>query len=176
MSASTSLEYLAGEAEEGGAVVPEHMVALDGSGEWGAWRWVGLRGAGFPAEHVLKLATPEYAALADRLLEAEGEARLAKEAALESVRRDLKEGDDELRPLLNKVKKQLTKGQLPEPFGAECAARAAVEAYRAAHARLSAAREEFRGAHDATELRLSQTLYDVAGSNHFREAVIWQNR
>lgn len=47
------------------ATLPAHFVRLPGS-EWAVWRWVALRGAGFPAAEVLKLAAPDQCvALAD---------------------------------------------------------------------------------------------------------------
>lgn len=48
----------------------QHLLPLPG-GTWSAWRQVCLRGAGLPAAHVLRLAAPSSAALADRLIAAE---------------------------------------------------------------------------------------------------------
>lgn len=48
---------------------PAHLVPLaDG---WSLWRWMRLRGAGFPAAGVRSLAAPELAAKVDRALDAE---------------------------------------------------------------------------------------------------------
>ncbi len=52
------------------APVPGFLVSLPGSA-WALWRPVFLRGAGFPAEGVLRLASPSCAAAADRLLDLE---------------------------------------------------------------------------------------------------------
>ena len=46
------------------ATLPAHLFKLPG-GDWAVWRWMALRGAGFPASEVLKLAAPECAAAAD---------------------------------------------------------------------------------------------------------------
>src|ERR1044072_7050173 len=45
-------------------VLPPHLISLDA--DWALWRCVALRGAGFPATSVLRLAAPECASAADR--------------------------------------------------------------------------------------------------------------
>src|SRR5438105_2435638 len=55
---------------ESARATPRHLVELPG-GEWALWRWVALRGAGFPADGVLRLSAPAAAAAADLLLLAE---------------------------------------------------------------------------------------------------------
>ena len=37
------------------AALPKHLARLPG-GQWALWRWVALRGAGFPAAQILRLA------------------------------------------------------------------------------------------------------------------------
>jgi hypothetical protein len=49
--------------------LPDHLARL-GPG-WAAWRWVCVRGAGFPIEHLADLASPACARAADRLVAAE---------------------------------------------------------------------------------------------------------
>ena len=49
--------------------VPDHVAPLS-DGEWGLWRWVFLRSAGFPAEGMRELADAECSAAADRLIDA----------------------------------------------------------------------------------------------------------
>ena len=49
--------------------LPEHRVAL--AGGWTVWSWVWVRGAGFPADLTLRLATEKSAAIAARLAEVE---------------------------------------------------------------------------------------------------------
>jgi hypothetical protein len=47
---------------------PDHLARLHGE-RWAVWRWVALRGAGFPVDPVLALADPVLAETADRTLE-----------------------------------------------------------------------------------------------------------
>ena len=86
LSATTaSVEALTNEnGGSGSSQLPKHLLRLPG-GPWAVWRWVALRGAGFPAAQVLKLASPECAAAADHLLQFEEEARETKHAALECI-------------------------------------------------------------------------------------------
>jgi len=51
----------------------EHVAKL-GASQWGMWRGVGLRAAGFSVEGVGRLAAQEAAAAAERVMAAEGEA------------------------------------------------------------------------------------------------------
>src|SRR5215204_5471789 len=66
-----------------------HLTAMP-DGRWGVWRSIALRGAGFPAAQVLKLAAPEHAAALENQLaqmeEAEQKARLAQMAAVDIAR------------------------------------------------------------------------------------------
>lgn len=175
MSALISPRYSSNEKAGNTAELPKHLVSL-GNREWAAWRWVALRGAGFPAASVLKFAAPEYAALADRVIEAEDAARRAKEDALEAVRRNLKEADAGERALLNKVKKQIFKGNFSEPLSLNGYAQDLLDNFRATHEQLNSLQLEFSQSHAVTELELAQSIKDVAEWKRFCEAIIWQNR
>lgn len=50
--------------------LPPHLETLVPL-EWGIWRWFVLRGAGFPAEQINRLAQPDCAAAAGALIGAE---------------------------------------------------------------------------------------------------------
>src|SRR5437867_2855304 len=50
----------------------DHLVPL--SDDWALWKWFALRGAGFPIDQVLRLATSDAARVVDRYLQAESEA------------------------------------------------------------------------------------------------------
>src|SRR5262245_11998745 len=59
---------------------PHRVPMMDG---WSMWRWACVRGAGFAAARVLRLAAPKTAELGDALIRAEDEARAAAVAGLE---------------------------------------------------------------------------------------------
>src|SRR5688500_9662015 len=84
MAAAASVQVLVDENGVRESQLPKHLHRLPG-GPWAVWRWVALRGAGFPATQVLNLASPECAAAADQLLQFEEEARRSKDVALERV-------------------------------------------------------------------------------------------
>src|SRR4051812_23154655 len=104
------------------ASLPEHLAWLPGGRPWAQWRWMGLRAPGFPAARALTLAAPQGAARADRLLQAEEQARQAREQAraaidqaLAALRRDQQWQDSEKREPLVRALRQLKKGRLPQP-------------------------------------------------------------
>jgi hypothetical protein len=181
--AAATVEVL---ADENGAQeqsqLPKHLIRLPG-GPWALWRWVALRGAGFSATQVLKLASPECAAAADQLLQVEDEARQTKDSALERVNTLLDAlrstsdwNDDEKRAPLLKAMRQLKSGKPAAQTGVDVAADAAIEASRAAVVRLATALQLFEQAHKAATSDTSQKLREIASTGPFQEAIVWQNR
>lgn len=55
-------------SQEGRVPLPDHLAPL--GRDWAAWRWVCLRGAGFPIEQLSDLASPACTRAADRLVAA----------------------------------------------------------------------------------------------------------
>jgi Lantibiotic dehydratase, N terminus len=160
---------------------PDHLIPLP-DGQWALWHWAGLRGPGFPAAPVLRLSTPECAAAADRLLQAEDEAQRAQDAALDAVNKALdmlrrnEEWDDlDTRNRLVRTMRRLKRGELPEPLGV-ASVEAPLASFRVACAQVDAARADFREALTGATARVSQAIREVAQTNSFREAIVWQNR
>ncbi|MEV4918409.1 lantibiotic dehydratase [Streptomyces tirandamycinicus] len=155
-----------------------HLLPLPG-GDWNVWRLLGVRGAGFPAARVLRLAAPGAAAAADRLALARERAAARREDALAALRADLdalrESGQwddlDRRRPLLRAISR-LNKGRLPGPDTDRPEYAALAEAERQAADELASARAAF----DADIERLSEALRETAADPLFQEAVIWQNR
>ncbi|HBL25580.1 MAG TPA: hypothetical protein DD490_01965, partial [Acidobacteria bacterium] len=166
----------------GGVVAsPEHLVALPG-GTWAVWRTLVLRGAGFPARLVLRLAAPATSEAADRVLRLEEALGALRAAALQAVhdaldvlRRDGLWAEAGLRRPLMKAMQALTGGKLPRDVEAPSCA-PAFAALRATRARLEAARAELAKIHQAEVARVSGEIADIAQEDLFREAVLWQNR
>lgn len=162
----------------------DHLVALPGSeGEWALWRWVGLRGAGFPASTMTKLSAPECVAAADALIEAERSAAQAEETPLEKVRGALdamQSGGDEdtsvRRALLIKSLRALKKGKLPQTLGLVQADDASLDTLRESREQVERARAVFGESFQASVVHISQAIHEAASNERFREAVIWQNR
>jgi len=77
---------LAPQAEENGlatSALAPHLARLPG-GDWAVWSWICVRGAGFPGDRILDVASPECAQAADRLV-------AAPPGEMESARGDYEE-------------------------------------------------------------------------------------
>ncbi|HWS52583.1 MAG TPA: lantibiotic dehydratase [Pyrinomonadaceae bacterium] len=164
-----------------GAAADSHLIALPG-GEWRVWRWVGLRGAGFPAVQVRALSAEGCARAADELIWAEDEVEKKQEQALDAIRTRLDSlraagqwSETDRRSPLVKAMRAMSQGKVP-PGGMPEAVAAEVDAYRAACARREAAAAAYLERYGEDVVGLSRTLQEVAMSSRFREAVIWQNR
>ncbi|HEV2863289.1 MAG TPA: lantibiotic dehydratase [Pyrinomonadaceae bacterium] len=161
-------------AAEGEAASP-HRVGLPG-GRWDLWRWAALRGAGFPAAPLLDLAEPECGAAAREVVEAGEAVERARREAVAFLKRELEGAEtEEARGAIQKVLRALWKGKLARPAGPLGEA-PPLAALGSAHARAESLRAAFAQEFEAAMERASQTVYDVACSEEFREAVIWQNR
>ena len=152
-------------------------------GAWALWRWIGLRGAGFPATDVLRLAAPECGVAADVLFNAEGKVRQSRGALLELVNHALdglsrdRAGDEQIKgaPLV-KALQNLKKGKLPKTLGLGPAQEAMLKTARVCSAEVETARSLFQFTFNTAITRLSLSIHELASSERFREAVIWQNR
>lgn len=150
------------------AVLPQHLVALD-RGRWFLWRCIGLRGAGFPANLLLKLASESCAAAAEEYLAAEAETERAFDAALESMRQQLEattSPEDRYR-LIDAIQ-QLKKGKVPGNLSLE-------ELERAKN-RKTLAQENFQKHFAGASEDMGEALREIAELDKFQEAIIWQNR
>ncbi|MGB9177753.1 MAG: lantibiotic dehydratase [Pyrinomonadaceae bacterium] len=163
-----------GAQQKDGLSLPEHLISLDGE-QWALWRTACLRGAGFPAAHILKLVSHLSAAAADHLLKVEEEMKLARRTALEALTRDRDAAEDQ-RGLFDKALRRLWKGKLPEPLDGAYESAAAVEALRARCVELDSAWAEFRRTFEASLVEVSRSVHEIAQMKNFREAIAWQNR
>jgi hypothetical protein len=166
---------------EARAEAAEHLAPLPGE-RWALWRWIGLRGAGFPAEDVLRFALPNCEA-ADALLraqdaeaEARGQVLGALSEALDALRREGRWDDEGARSALINITRQVKKGKRPKAGVAPSAVDELVERWVAARTCAEAALADFREAFEQGVARVSAAAREVASDARFREAVTWQNR
>ena len=157
--------------------LPKHLARLPG-GQWALWRWVALRGAGFPAAQIHQLAEPECGRAARQLIEAEEIAEQVRFETSEQLKRIKQDAGTthETRIAAQKVLRRIWKGSLPRPDEAPFGSDPLVETLRSAVAQVDAARATFNQEFANAVTRNSRTIYDLASSNLFKEAVIWQNR
>jgi hypothetical protein len=107
--------------------LPPHLEAFVPC-EWGIWRWFVLRGAGFPAEQIKRLAQPRCAAEADALISAEERVQSRFQTAIRALNDTMDElrrqGEDRysaaFKNMLN-ARRRLAEGKIPrsEDFSPE---------------------------------------------------------
>lgn len=176
MTITDSGTLAAGSAPRNGSLwardLPPHLVPLAG-GSWGLWRWFGLRGAGFEAAGVLRLAAPESARAADALREAEEarETRLRK--AIDRLSDDLDSVERQERFRRFRLLERLNKGKRPRPRDG---GGPALDAFVAADEAVAEARAHFEDVFGKEVVDLNRELRRVAEDDRFRMAVTWQNR
>jgi hypothetical protein len=152
----------------------EHLVPLPG--EWALWRWAALRGAGFPARSVLRLAAPELAQSADALLDAEDAHEAAARQLLEALRSAFASLPHDRYVAVRRARKRAEKRSLPAPEDVQGVADAELEAMRGAFERVKTARQELERLADGARSATSAAIAEMARDARFREAVTWQNR
>ena len=160
----------------------EHRITLAG-GEWSLWKWVVVRGAGFPSSQVLNLAAPSSTVALDELFHAEEQWLAVKTDALQLLSQELDNlrakglwQDRDRRTPLMKALKLLSKGKVPElgdqfPGLSESLAR-----MRLAALRRNDAERHLQTTFASDQEKISRSIVHVARDRRFREAVTWQNR
>ena len=171
-----------GAAREASALA-NHLIRLPGSKEWALWRWLAVRGAGFPAALVCKLSQPGCAVAADRVFQAAEEEEKARGVALGVVNKALDElrstsewDDKAKRGPLTKALRLLKANKRPEPEKLTGAVRVALEALERAGATISAATSDFHKTYAGASSQTSRAIRDLLESDRLCEAIIWQNR
>ncbi|WNG59933.1 hypothetical protein F0U59_38355 [Archangium gephyra] len=153
---------------------PGHLVPL--SNGWSLWKDFCVRGAGFPASEVLKLASRELASAVDAWLDLEERTRALRQeliASLDRVRQGMP--PDEARAL-NGAIKRLARGGMPQELQAGDEARTRFEALRSSLSEQEAARARLDTLFERESTRLGEVLRAQARESLFREALVWQNR
>ncbi|MGH2508713.1 MAG: hypothetical protein ACRDHZ_15110, partial [Ktedonobacteraceae bacterium] len=157
------------------ARLPEHLVSLDAE-QWAFWRFVCVRGAGFPARQALDLSASACAALVDQFIVAESEYICAQAAALETLNRELMDAQGERHALLVHAFRAISKLRPPQGLTLTVPACAQVDTLRVAYAHVLKLREELLLAFEVATLDIARAVQTLARDEHFREAVTWQNR
>jgi hypothetical protein len=158
-----------------GGAIPAHLAHIQGT-DWAFWRWVVLRGAGFPAEQSLKLSAPDCADIAEKLIKAEEEVIGAQEALSEILHSRLKTVSKESLPMWSRALRQIKKGKHPDlPVADKDVANRLAE-LQDLRARVVNNGQGFQRAYQEAIEQGSASIRSMGGSARFREAVIWQNR
>lgn len=143
-----------------------HIPLRDG---WTLWRWLLLRGAGFPATRVLEIAVTEAADAADRLAALEALARGERATVLDDLDK-LRGGPAKaVRALVHRLRRGESlpsEGEVDAPGFARL---------RTLEADVALARAELDAALAAGAVRTREALLRTACDPRFREALLWQN-
>ncbi len=143
-----------------------HLVRL-GEGDWSLWRWMALRGAGFPIKEAFRLAASGCGALADRLIEAEDEAELAWESAQEALGREIDASAGEARAALVKAMKQLKKGRVASNLHELGSAEKPMKDFAAAFDQVENAWNEYNQSFAQSIEAISKEIVDLTRTNMF---------
>jgi len=173
--AQTADNTVARQQEETPSNLPGHLIGLVPN-SWALWRWVGLRGAGFPLAGVLDLAEPECAAVADRVIRAEDEAEQLWQSALEGLLEDSKACEPDTRPAVLKALRRLKKAKIPHSLPAGCSSQGVIEQFGSACQAVDQAYADYNEKFAQATASASRVILGIAKSEDFREAVVWQNR
>jgi len=175
-----SLSNTAQPARDVALDLPDHQVALTPDMPWAVWRWVCLRGAGFPATDLLQLASSECAAAADSLIEAGEDKDRAREDLMSALDAELSTATPDeyeaLREQARAIRQRLQKNRLPDHLSVGPRATEAIDLWRKANSGLAQAETAFAERYEREVERVSGTICEIAGYEPFREAVLWQSR
>ena len=155
--------------------LPNHLIQMPGN-EWALWRWVGLRGAGFPSDWPSRLAAPACAGACDHLIQVEEEKERARNDALKALRQELESSGIENRDCLINAIRRLKRDQLPGPLNEGCDRQNTIQEFSAVRGRLFLKRDDFQNEFKKEIDRISNVLCEAARDRRFREAILWQNR
>jgi hypothetical protein len=162
--------------------LPGHLVSLT-SGDWAAWRWFVLRGAGFPVHMTSVFCDPECASAADRLLNSERAVESARSEAIQAVNLVL----DSLRQLPSMEAQRDVFGAVVELLRALRSGRPISAAplaeldplLRTLEAREACRRvldSEYEATFAEAIARQGDAASALARNPAFQEALVWQNR
>src|SRR6476620_2804585 len=163
--------------------ISDHLITSPDS-EWAFWRCVCLRGAGFPAQGILKLAAPaELVAAANRVLESLQEAKLVQEKALRQINLALDslrateqwEEDKKTRKVLLDARRALNENKLPRSLPESLTPDLRGE-FKTALQRVDEERAHFNETFSQLAGQISDSIREIASLPSFREALTWQNR
>ncbi len=144
--------------------------------QWALWRWIAVRGAGFPVELVLPLAVSECIALAEQLLQAEDEVKVARKAVWSFLQRSRHVLDKKQYAALSTMMRTIKDTQLYQAQAHIVEDSEELARLYAASQRLAVLHAEFQHAYIEATRRVSLYMQTIACSERFREAITWQNR
>jgi hypothetical protein len=160
-------------ADDLSPTLPDHLVRV--SGDWALWRWIGLRGAGFPVSQASVLAAPAATAAAGVRLEREDDVSRLRQEAIAAMCADVELLEHDERRRAHGVISRLHKIDPARPVVPQAIADR-FPALVAACAAVEAAHDGYRAELARETEEIADGLCTLAQDDRFREAILWQNR
>jgi hypothetical protein len=162
-------------SEDHGSALAEHLIRIPGE-PWALWRCVCVRSAGFPVKQVLELSSPECAAAADNLLNAQAKLQREQREAVAILIREFETADEAGRVALDKAIRRMKKGKPGALLNDNKEAERVVAAFTQARRQVDSAQTAFLQTFEDSLIKVSRTIQKTSRTKRFREAIIWQNR
>ena len=156
-------------------VLSPHLIGW-GDPAWAFWRDAGLRGAGFPVAHVLKLASPASAARADQVLQAETRLEHLRQGIISMLRQALDQASDQARPHYLDVLRTVRRAPADQIPVSKFPPELDIAPLQAASEDLRLARHAFQVAYAESTAGISREIRNMIRDPRFLEALTWQNR
>lgn len=150
-----------------------HLVPL-GSGSWSLWRWIWLRGAGFPARRILELGSDEVVAQLAAEEAAQDRLDRARRAAIDACVAAAATATEK-QPITNALSR-LRAARPPSHDTGVPEVDAAIAEFRAARAARATSSAHTIEVVKAARTHAAEALQRLGRDPRFREALTWQNR
>jgi hypothetical protein len=154
--------------------IPEHQLELHQTG-WAVWRWICLRGAGFPYRILNDLAAPECSRTIDDLLQCERGFEASRNEVLQAIRSELVTVSDvQRRRDLAGLITQLNKSKVPA--AKDLFPHSAWQKLQEALSRRDQLKDQYHKLFSGELAEISSRVQKITCDPRFREAVLLQNR
>jgi len=161
------------------AIEREHVSPLEhlsylADGSWALWRNVVVRGTGFPISHVLRLASPPCTCAAEQLLQAEHEWQIISEVLVKRIRIQQDQSPEKnIAQLLVQVRKAIKSQNIQLIQALPLIEK---DELSSKLIEIQEKRAYFEKAYEEEQQQTSNIIHEIAASERFREAILWQNR
>ncbi len=142
---------------------------------WTLWRQAILRGAGFPAEYALRLASAESAAATAQILQLEQEYGQMKRTAVDLLK-TLRSADATRIKVYTNAIHRLHAGKIPAASDFPAQAQEVIEQLRQIQEQLGDAQQAYLHGFKRNFANAAEQLRDIVADDVFQQAIAWQNR
>ncbi len=142
---------------------------------WVLWRQSILRGAGFPAEYPLMLASKEIVVAAEQIVSLETEYRQQKHSTV-LLLKTLRSADTTRIKVYTNAIHRLHAGKIPEVKDLPEQAQIAFVLLRNIQTKLATAQQIYLDEYKRSFAEATSRLREIVSDDRFQQAIVWQNR